>query len=332
MVKVRFLFVVSLVAASVMLFSIKMYCFPVGNHPLRLNVSDGYITVSDSLHGRVAIFHKNKFVSEIKGLNFPVWALVYNGYVYITDVDEGKIFRYTISGEYVNSYDIFRPEMIKVYNGKVYVSAGKTIYEFTPQLDFLRKWTFPCGSVYFYFKDNTLVYLNYWQWKNVEDVYYVDLKSGNVIKKMNLGLKRPFRYVQFRDFEIFLDYSLGDVVVLKNGKVFWRVDLPALSYGLAVYNSNIYVTNLSRNVLYIIELESKSLKKVKTPYPLGDIVFYENVLVGGGVFDDKVAIFDADGNFLKEFSCNYPVMITKTENGVAVLCSDSGKICFIDLR
>ena len=295
-----------------------------------MTVSNIGVIVVDSLASKVYIVDGYGIKSIISGLNFPVWARYWDGKVYISDVEEKEVSAWSMDGKKISSSEIYRPEMLKIYRGKVYVSSGKAIYELDKNLNVLRKWVFHSNSVYFYFFGDEMIYLNYWQWKDGPDVEIVDLKTGKLARALELGLERPLRYLRYGDMDVFLGYKSGDVVFVKGMDVVWRVNLPPFSYDMVEYKGKIVVSNLYRSGLYVIDPVIRSVEHVDLPYHFGDLTVLGDFLIGGAVYENALVVLDNFRLVSKE-ECGYPVMVGVWKGQAVGLCSNEGAVCFVNL-
>ena len=311
-------------------FSYSLKCFRVGEVPLRFWEGKGVFTIVDSLHGKVFSLIGNE-VFKMEGFKFPVWAIYAGGSYYVSDIKAGKVFKISKKGKVERSLSLPRPEMIKIHNGRIYVSSGRSLYEISKDLKILRRWTFEARSVYFYFKNDLLLWLNYWKEKNMSDVQVIDLKSGKEVRKIRANLSRPFRFMEIgKGRSVLLDYGSGDLVILENLSPIKRIDLPRFSYGLTFFKGKILVSNLSKNFIYVVDPDSFSVRRIKTPHPFADLaVFGENV-AAAAIFNGEVTIMNLQGEVVYRKRCSYPVMLKRIQNGVAFLCSDDGKICLLN--
>ena len=300
----------------------------VGIHPLRMTTTSLGILVMDSTQSTVYLIDDYGIKTALTSLNFPVWARILNGKIYIADVEDKSVSVWDTSGKLLGKVNIYRPQMLKIYKGKIYVSSGKTLYELSDDLRILKKWKFSSSSVYFYFDENKLIYLNYWQWDASPDVEIVDLNTGTIIERLELGLERPLRFIKWKDYYVFLGYKTGDVVFVKNGEILWKVNLPPFSYDMIALGDRIFISNLLKKGLYSLDPIKKTVEKIDLPYCISDMAVKDSKIIAAAIYDN-LALLLKDGEITGKCSCSYPVMVNFWNGYAVALCSSEGSVCFM---
>ncbi len=297
--------------------------YEVGGHPLRMRVTSYGLIVVDSLEGSVKLLEDGKILVEINDLNFPVWADVCCGGVYISELKSSRIVLWK-SGEILKSARVPRPEMLKIKGERIFVSSGRDIYILSKDLKLLRRLSFPSSSVYFYISGDKLVHLEYWG--NHPDITISSI-SASYRMSLDFGLSKPFRYEELDGRTLILDY-LGKLVVM-NGGIKRVLMVGRYSYGMAFSKDLVFVSSLVESFVRKIDLKTLHQSFIKIPSPAGDIEYCCGNLVMCGIFKDEVYMFD--GRSIKTIrGCKYPLMAESDPPYVYVLCSDSGKILKID--
>ena len=315
---------------SILLFGITVKQYYVAGTPLRMKETDHGLFIIDSLNGSIYFIHGEQ-QKVIDDFSFPVWVDTLGNYLYVTDVKGECVYKVSLASfSIVEKVSIKRPEMIKVYNGKIYVSSRNEIYELSKDLKVLRKWRFCASSVYFYFYGDYLLYMNYWKAKKCPDVTVINLKNGNVVKDLYLGFERPLRFLPIYDKWIFLDYKTGKIVFMRNFHVVKRINISPYSYDIVYYKSKIVVSNLFEESLYIIDPVSYKVSKMPLNCEVGDMEVFNDCLFLSCIFDNNVFGMN-NWNLIWKIPCKYPIMVTKSNEGVYMLCGDEGKVKFIDV-
>ena len=324
------IFAFTILLIPILLLSINVKIYHVGESSLRIKKTDKGIFIIDSLKGSIYYLHEGK-ERVIRGFLFPLWVDVLGNYLYVTDVKRGYVYKVDLSSfDIISKVYVRRPEFVKIYKGKIYVTSNDEIYELNKNLKLLRKWGFCAKSVYFYFYEDFLLHMNYWKSKNCPDVTIIDLKSGKVVKNLYLGFERPLRFLAIYDKWIFLDYKTGDLAFVRKSHVTKKINLPAYSYDMVYYENKIVVSNLFEKSLYIIDPVLYKVSKVQLNCQVGDLETFNDHLFFSCIFDNYVYSMN---NWKLEWKmpCKYPVMISKDEEGIYLLCIDEGKVKFIDM-
>ena len=290
---------------------------------MRMRLTTYGLLIVNSIEGKVTLL-KEKEKIEIDGFKFPVWADACCGGIYVTDLKSSSVFLYK-NGKIVKAVKIPKPEMVKIWNGKVFVSDGNKVHIFDANLEEVRTYEFPSKSVYFYLISGRLFHMEYWG--DHPDVTVVDLNSDERIS-YDFGMKRPFRVVKSEQALIFLDY-MGKLVVLKglDRKTF---TLPSFTYGMAVDKDRVFVSTFSKPELYVIDTNDMKLRRIRIPSPAGSLESCCGRLIACGIFEDEVYVLK-DGKLEKRIECEYPIMVEPDPPFVYVLCSDSGEVLKLDL-
>ncbi len=301
-------------------FSIDIEWIEIGGRPLRMRLTPIGLLVVDSLGGRVV--SPENF--EITGLSFPVWADYCCGRVYVTDLKKSRVIAWR-DGKIVGEAFVKRPEMIVARNGKIFVTDESRVHVFDRDLKKLKTFEFPSESVYINVSAGRLVHLEYWG--NHPDVTFVGLESFERTT-LDLGLERPFRYLEIDGTVVILDY-MGRLAIRWGGK--WKIlRIGRYSYGLASDGRRVFTSSLVEGGIRVFDLEGQRRSFWKLPSPAGDVDFCCGRVVACGIFSDEVYVV-RDGKIEKRIrGCDYPLMITSDPPVVYVLCSDSGKVLRID--
>ena len=312
-----------LLITPILALSIEISRIHIGGVPMRMRLTPYGLLVIDSIEGRVVLLKESERI-EIDGFRFPVWADACCGGIYITDLKSSSVFLYK-NGRIVKAVKIPKPEMVKIWNEKVFVSDGDKVHILDKDLKMLRTYEFPSKSVYFYLISGKLFHMEYWG--DHPDVTVVDLSSGERVS-YDFGMKRPFKVVKSRRALIFLDY-MGKLVVLKglDRKVF---TLPPFTYGMAVEGDRVFISTLSKREIYVVDTSNVKLERIKIPSPAGSLESCCGRLIACGIFEDEVYVLK-DGKLEKTIECEYPIMIEPDPPFVYVLCSDSGEVLKLDL-
>lgn len=319
---------VRILSVFFLLLSSLVFCFSTefyktGGHPLRMRLTPYGLIVVDSLGGSVKLLEDGKILVDLKNLDFPVWADTCCGGIYISELKSSRVILWK-DGRISNWARVPRPEMLKIKDDKIFVSSGKYVYVFDKNLRLLKRLLFPSSSVYFYVSGNRIIHLEYWG--DHPDMTIASV-FGRYRESLDLGLSKPFRYLEIDGKELILDY-MGKLAVLRGGmKKILRVG--RFSYGMAFSKDSIFVSSLVEKFIRKIDLKSFRQSFLKIPSPAGDITYCCSNLVMCGVFKDEVYVYN--GNSLKTIrGCEYPLMIRSDPPYVYVLCSDSGGILKID--
>ncbi len=323
-------FALTILLIPILLLSINVKIYHVGEFSLRIKKTVKGIFIIDSLKGSIYFLHEEN-EGVIRGFLFPLWVDTLGNYLYVTDVKRGYVYKIDLfSFNMVSKVYVKRPEMIKIYKGRIYVSSNNEVYELDKDLRILRKWKFCAKSVYFYFYEDFLLHMNYWKSKDCPDVTIIDLKSGKVVKNLYLGFERPFRFLSMYDKWVFLDYKTGDIAFVRNFHIIKRINLPAYSYDIVYYESKIVVSNLFEKSLYIVDPILYRISKVQLNCQVGDLEVFNDHLFLSCIFDNYVCSMK---NWKLEWkiSCEYPVMMAKDDKGIYLLCADEGKVKFINM-
>lgn len=314
----------------ILLLSTAVKIYHISGYPLRIKKTEKGIFVIDSLGGVIYFIHEDK-KEAIKGFSFPLWVDTAGDALYVTDVKGECVYKIELSSlEIIDKVYIKRPEMIKAYRGRIYISSGNEIYELDKNLEILRKWKFCAKSVYFYFYGDYLLHMNYWKAKGSPAVTIINLRSGKVVKNLYLGFERPLRFLSICNKWIFLDYKTGDIAFVRNFHVVKRIDLPSYSYDIVHYQNKIVVSNLFEKFLYIIDPATYKVSKMRLDCQVGDLESLNDHLFLSCIFDNYVCSI-SNWDLERKVPCKYPVMMTKDENGVYLLCTDERKVKFISV-
>ena len=308
---------------STVFFGFRTTFYSLGGHPLRMRLTPYGLLVIDSLKGYAKLLENGEVLVDIESLDFPVWADLCCGGIYISDLKKSRILLWK-DGRVLKWARVPRPEMVKVKDNRIFVSSGKIVYVFDKDLNLLKKMIFPSSSVYFYIGDDRIIHLEYWG--KHPDITIASL-FGKYRESLDFGLSKPFRYEELNGRKLILDY-MGKLVVLRGGmKKILRVG--RYSYGMAISENSVFVSSLVEKFVRKIDLETLHQRFIKTPSPIGDMEYCCGDLIMCGIFADEVYIYD--GKSLKTIrGCDYPLMVESDPPYVYVLCSDSGKVLKID--
>ena len=303
--------------------SIEFSRIHIGGTPMRMRLTPYGLLIVDSIGGRVVLLREGEKI-EIDGFRFPVWADACCGGIYVTDLKSSSVFLYK-NGKIVKTVKIPKPEMVKIWNERVFVSDGNKIHILDKDLIKIRTYEFPSRSVYFYLISGKLFHMEYWG--DHPDVTVVDLNSGERISH-DFGMKRPFRVVKSGHALVFLDY-MGKLVVLKglDRKTF---TLPSFTYGMTVDKDRVFVSTLSKPEIYVIDTNDMKLRRIRIPSPAGSLENCCGRLIACGIFEDEVYVLKNE-KIEKRIECEYPIMVEPDPPFVYVLCSDSGEVLKLDL-
>ncbi len=312
-----------LLTVSHLVFSLYISFQNVGGHPLRMRMTPYGLVVIDSVNGVVKLLENGVVISQIDDLQFPVWADVCCGGIYISELKKSRVLLWK-AGKIEKWVRVPRPEMLLAKDERIYVSSDNDVYIFDKNLNLLKKLSFPAKSVYFSVDNNRIIHLEYWG--DHPDITIASLK-GSYRESIDLGLSKPFQYANVDGKTFVLDF-LGKLATMVGGeKRILRVG--RFSYGMTFNRKNVYVSSLVESFLREINVKTLRQRFIRIPSPAGAIESCCGYLVACGVFKNEVYILK-DGLIKTIKGCDYPLMTVSDPPFVYVLCSDSGKVLKID--
>ncbi|MEJ5230153.1 MAG: hypothetical protein WHT65_09145, partial [Pseudothermotoga sp.] len=301
----------------------------------RVSFSDGMICLVRSQPASVLVLTESgKVISEISiGLSYPVNAVHKAGVVFVSDYYKASVMVYTIFGRLLKRINVGPyPTTIKLIGTKLYVSCSgdSSVYRidsFSQEVE--AKSSFKSASLYFEVFGDQLLYLYYF---DTDKTYERTGQSSKTVKVNNL--KNPVEYVEKGGYGYLLGYTDGMLVCLKNDLEVWRVNLSDFARDMVLTEKYIVVTSLLDPIATFVSYDGKVLKKIQLPNVTHRVLYVDNKFVFLNHSPGEVYIVDQFGDSMQTVKVgSYAVeMVQISEYQIAVLCSDSGELYWIDLR
>jgi len=301
----------------------------------RILFNDGMICLVRSQPASVLVLTESgKIISEISiGLSYPISALHKAGVVFVSDYYKASVMVYTIFGRLLKRITVGPyPTTIKLVGTKVYVSCSgdSSVYRIDSlSQEVEAKFSFKSASLYFEVFGDQLLYLYYF---DTDKTYERTGQNSKTVRINNL--KNPVKYVEKDGRGYLLGYTDGIVVCLKDDREIWRVNLSDFARDMVLTEKYIVVTSLLDPVATFVSYDGNVVKKVQLPNVTHRVLCVDKKLVFLNHSPGEVYIVDQVSDSVQRVEVgSYAVeMVQISEYQIAVLCSDSGELYWIDLR